>query len=418
MERILAYISRKTILYALAFLFAASLFTAIKATNAVLLILGLMFLVNVRKVKPGKSYPLAVLILMTCAYYAWEMTTLLYTEDLKEGWLRMERHSSLLVIPLIFSVFKTVDYNRLLLFFALGLIAGTLTVGTKFIIDYSIHVQAGTIDFTSDTPYSGILDLHPTYFSLFIAASIILVVRLLSDKPATTISIVLYVMYASFVIVLLSSKLGLFFLAVSLVYFVFYLWRSYDKRYGMVMAGAIFLLLVYAVVNNTVIENRLRNIWSTTFERDPVKGFNTVSGRIMFWKCSLDILSRDPLLGVGIGDAQHQLDTCYIVYEPTTNSPDFLSNYNSHNQFLQTGIETGLIGLFILLIMIYWSIRCAFAGKQYELLLIIIFIITYFMVESVLLRNRGLGIFCAIITLSALSTSNLKTKAFTQTASE
>ena len=70
--------------------------------------------------------------------------------------------------------------------------------------------------------------------------------------------------------------------------------------------------------------------------------------RELNWDCSKKIINNNPLFGVGTGDVQDELQKCYtennyyqLTYWENT-------KYNAHNQFLETTIGQGIIGLFLL----------------------------------------------------------------------
>ncbi len=67
---------------------------------------------------------------------------------------------------------------------------------------------------------------------------------------------------------------------------------------------------------------------------------NSTSIRYSIYKCSLVVISANPLIGYGIGDATDTLVNCYM------GKSELLVNerYNSHNQFLAITLYIGLIG--------------------------------------------------------------------------
>jgi O-antigen ligase len=396
---------RAQVLYVISFFIATSLFAPIKYANVLSLILGVLWLISIRDVQL-QFKPFVVLMILVFSYYAVEFLSLFYSENSKAVWLRLENHSALIAIPILFTVFTCIDFNRLLKWFTSGLIAGSVIIGTKFLIDYYHNYSSGFLDLTVDTPFSEILYLHPTYMSLFLSTSILLSVRLNHKKIYLKVLLIVYIIYIIIIVILLSSKLGLLFLAVSVPYFFYNMFPLKNHYWRYALLTIVIACLAGLVNKNEVLINRFRSIYTDPFKRDPVKGFNTFSGRIMFWRCSIGIISNNPILGVGVGDAQHHLDECYVRYEPTTNSPDFLGRFNTHNQFLQTSIETGLIGLCILILFFIVTARNSIDSGYTELLLSCLLLFIFFLFESALLRNKGLSYFAIIISLSTLACAN------------
>ena len=74
--------------------------------------------------------------------------------------------------------------------------------------------------------------------------------------------------------------------------------------------------------------------------------WNSVSFRLLEWRASLSTVAKSPILGTGTGDGQAALHDYYSTYNTSTTG----LTYNAHNQYLQTTIELGLVGLLLLLI--------------------------------------------------------------------
>lgn len=77
--------------------------------------------------------------------------------------------------------------------------------------------------------------------------------------------------------------------------------------------------------------------------------------RVVYWFVTYDILKENPLLGVGIGDFENAISESlqkndYGISQETKN---FMQTQHAHNQFLMVLVQTGLIGLFLMLYIIY-----------------------------------------------------------------
>lgn len=122
--------------------------------------------------------------------------------------------------------------------------------------------------------------------------------------------------------------------------------------------------------------------------------------RIVMWTVSTKVLKKYPL-GVGTGN----------VDEVLTNNLNKLDQkelakkeYNPHNQFLQTGIEIGWIGLLILLGIVVVGVYYSFKFKNWLLLLIISNFAFNSLFESMLQRQSGIVVYtfliCALLVIS------------------
>lgn len=83
--------------------------------------------------------------------------------------------------------------------------------------------------------------------------------------------------------------------------------------------------------------------------------------RLSIWKCSLDILKKNWLTGVGTGDEQAALNAAYEkrkFYFAT-----MYNEYNAHNQYIQEAIAHGVIGLIIFVSCIFLPLITNFRQK-------------------------------------------------------
>ena len=79
-------------------------------------------------------------------------------------------------------------------------------------------------------------------------------------------------------------------------------------------------------------------------------GFSVMM-RIEYWKASLALISRNPILGVGTGD----MNTVFSEYYEETHaklSPEW--RRRSHNQYLSITVGLGIIGLFVFLFALFY----------------------------------------------------------------
>lgn len=105
----------------------------------------------------------------------------------------------------------------------------------------------------------------------------------------------------------------------------------------------IFMILMYTNLPNTELGNQLQVFSVTHFHK------NFFSGRHMVWKSLLQYIKAKPYIGYGLATVPSSL----------------IGNikYSSHNIYIQTAIQMGLIGVFFL-IMIFNSIICMCANNH------------------------------------------------------
>jgi len=206
---------------------------------------------------------------------------------------------------------------------------------------------------------------------------------------------------------LLSSKLVIAFF---LVYFLYAMITSFflkaiDAKYMAVciIGLAVFSLFIFATQNR--ISNRFKEMIQTDFhfiQRDrfsPGDYFNGLQFRLLQWEFVPAILNAQHawILGVSPGDAQNYLNQTYVsknMYIGTVERGDkgFIG-YNTHNQFLESLLENGLIGGLAFLLICGSLLRMIWERKKAELSFITILLLIYSFTESVFETQYSMFIF-------------------------
>lgn len=113
--------------------------------------------------------------------------------------------------------------------------------------------------------------------------------------------------------------------------------------------------------------------------------------RIGVWRSSFEALRNNFITGYGIGDVGENL---LEIYHREELEEAYMNRYNAHNQFLQSGLQTGIAGmiqLFFMLAILIIAIKYSDWGIIIAPFLIII--VVNFFVESVLSRLNGVIFF-------------------------
>jgi O-antigen ligase len=143
--------------------------------------------------------------------------------------------------------------------------------------------------------------------------------------------------------------------------------------------------------------------------------FNSSWGiRAAFWITSLNIVQKNPLIGVGIGDfysaTKHELEK-QKYKDISTSTKNFMSTNTPHNQYLLILMQTGVIGFTLFLFFIYYFIKLPIRDKEIKeisLLFSAIFF-TSFIADTLLMQQFPLALFIVFIGLfnaNSFHTSN------------
>jgi O-antigen ligase len=212
-------------------------------------------------------------------------------------------------------------------------------------------------------------------------------------------------------IILLSSKL---FLVIALVMLAGYLFRRFSfrrKKWYPIALGAALLLLVGGLflTNNPVraryeelAEGNMDLLKTKTFF--PGTSFNALQLRVLEWRFAGEILQEHHawLFGVSPGDSQGLLDQKYIDANMYIGNPadgphrkirGFIG-YNFHNQYLETTVRSGVIGLLSLLTILALLVGVVLKNRSREAFFTVLILILFFIPEAPLTMQQGIFLFC------------------------
>jgi len=249
----------------------------------------------------------------------------------------------------------------------------------------------------TDLPYIGD---HSIYVSLFLALAVVVGTIIYQQNKNTVIvkiALVAGQLILLSMLLLLMSKAVIIALAVSFLG-QFIIRKRLLKKASILVALVIFLVLLFMPKEN--------NRFIEMFNKDSFENVNlnnSTSVRYYILKCSVNLILENPFLGYGIGDVQHELDKCYGLNGVSLP----VGKYNSHNQYAFVWLSTGLIGLIIFFIYLYYIFNVAKNNKDYFLLCALLLYMVSFLFENVLSRQSGVILFSFIVNFWVLKNLQL-----------
>ena len=135
--------------------------------------------------------------------------------------------------------------------------------------------------------------------------------------------------------VIISILGSLFLILFSHLYFKTKIRKSTVLFFGVMLIGFLTINFFLGSSNDVSLNNRL-----TTVNTDDA----STNQRLRFYKHGFDHILQNPLIGVGIGNWKLKS----IEYD-SENLTSYIIPYHLHNDFLQYGTETGIIGMIIYL---------------------------------------------------------------------
>lgn len=331
-------------------------------------------------------------------YFLILLLSLLYTTQFSDGIDLIIRSLSLLLFPIIFLFVKedASSVGKLFDFLLYGLVFSffiNLILVVYSVVDGAMVMEMNFWDGISiywkqfmNEQFSELI--NPSYVSLYI----LLVLSYYIKKELNNIWRLLTVLILFIYLYLLASEAAyytLFIMAVLLVWKV----KDRSKRYLLVLT---VILGTIVFINNPhfLKEPTLNSVSVGSIDRADLP--ITEKDRWLAWKAAIQVIEEAPLLGYGIGDAKEVLIDKYKELGPLYES-HVKYRYNAHNQFLQTWLETGVLGVFMLIFIFTWL--AFYMRRSFNEFAVFLALFLALLFESMLVRFNGVVFFSIIVPL-------------------
>jgi O-antigen ligase len=193
-------------------------------------------------------------------------------------------------------------------------------------------------------------------------------------------------------ILILASKITFISIVICSLFFILFYTNYYNNKiYLLILFSSIILasIVIWSIPSSKA---RFTELLSTPFVPATGNVHNSITLRAAHLHCNIELAKNHYLLGVGAGDVQDLMDNCY----KSNHFSDFLyldNKHNCHNQYFQTLLGLGIVGLAILL-LIY---LLPFVLLKNNLNFVILFVIGTFvftsLTESVFEVQKGIVLF-------------------------
>lgn len=342
-----------------------------------------------------------LLVLAFLLFYLWQVISILYTTDRFVGWSNIFGRLSLLIFPII--LFKPGEQIKshglkLLRIFSISTAAYMVSC-FGYALYRSLNFYHGVWSFNPHPPEADwnnffygtdlAYSIHPSYLAMYVLISVFISFESWYDKSLKTwfrvawlaLGILLFIS-----VYFISSRAAI--LAAIVLIFLSAIYKIISRKKTRIIWMS---LLVILIVSLPLIKNNDRvNYALQGFSKEHSFELRRQDERIMVWKSAIEIIKKNPLFGVGIGDVRTEL---VKEYRRTGEDKLEMERLNAHNQFLEVLLEGGLVGFAILLLIFGSLIFIAINEKNLLLGLFIIMIIIFFMFETILYRFAGVSFF-------------------------
>lgn len=337
--------------------------------------------------------------LVLVSFYLLHVIALLYTANMPEGLFDLELKLSLIVFPLaVFpvSLLGRQQVEKIYAFFVLGCVAALVVCVHKaywnyqyesFCIEQNLYHQNIRFNYFLSSRFSYFM--HPSYFAMYLAFALsILITGKASFLNRIGWRVSLSAVFIA-AIALLASKSGVAVLGVLMVYFMLR-FKQYRKY---IVAGIVAFALVVAGLFyfSTEFAGRFKNAFAVfNSENTDSASAESSEARVLVWESAGSMILKSPVVGYGTGDVK---DVLMNSYRESGFTGVLEKQLNAHNQFLQTTLALGMVGLGVFVFIFVLAFRLFRQNNSATgLLLLLIFILNFF-VESMLETQAGVVFF-------------------------
>ncbi|WP_211305908.1 O-antigen ligase family protein [Olleya aquimaris] len=237
----------------------------------------------------------------------------------------------------------------------------------------------------------GYKDWHATYIALNnLLACVFLLNYTTKPKPLKkkALAIFIIVLFLAFSLILNSRIIFLLNLLI-IPFFLFFKIKTVKFKIIMVISMLLLFFTLFKVSNN----NKLGRIFEHPIQYY-VSNFSakTILGvRYQVQECSVELISRSPILGYGIGYEKKLLtDYCFEVKNFQNK---YLKSYTSHNVYLSIMFSAGIFGLLALVYMLFNNLILGIMQRDLIYVSFLIIFIIAFLTENYLIRLNGILLF-------------------------
>jgi O-antigen ligase len=390
--------------YCLILISSSLLFPLLLSNILIILLILLIFfnqVVNKSKSFKLKNSVLALVFLFTSLYLI-HLVGLVYTKNLRAALFLLEKSLSVFLFPLLLVFVSQISAKRVkVILYALVIscffacvIALVLACYNNYYYDMSGNSSVNWDIFTNQQ-LASFIHFHPTYLSLLITLSIFIIFddlfvnAKLYSRVRNSLLLAISLFFIIVLILLAARIVLLAFLSISTIAICIYGFKYGNLLKAGLSVVFIVLVLSVAILKIPAIGERFKEAINYNNEYSIDKQWGGRGMRLLKWECCIDLIQDHPLLGVGTGDTQDELQKCYkekgfgqLLFWPHI-------KFNAHNQYLQTFLATGVFGLLILLLCIIIPSYFAIKKANYLYLAFLSLFAISCLTESLLESNKG-----------------------------
>ncbi|MEI8116417.1 MAG: O-antigen ligase family protein [Flavobacteriia bacterium] len=368
------------------------------------------------KNKQVKFHVDSILLSFALLYVAY-LIGCIFTNNPDAAGKYLEYKLSFILVPILFSFRPKFKVN--LAFPIVGLSIGIMASSLLGILKALSIYSETKIALTSFTSSNICLD-HPSYFAAMTTISIagFWFIHTNRFNGFTRNWVFIYLIFALCMMCLSYAMAGILFLLLVTSWIILrWVYTKINPWFSLTLLLVFPILLFFTVTHVSGFKDEITNSMEalksyvahpSKFVEGKNEGLSGDQVRLVMWTVSVKAWSNNPL-GVGTGN----VDECLSKELKRIGQNELAKlgenreiRYNPHNQFLQIGLEIGILGLIVFLYTMVSAIRRGLFHQNWFLILLVSCLLFNCLFESMLQRQTGIVFFTFWICLLSVH-SNL-----------
>jgi O-antigen ligase len=321
-----------------------------------------------------------------------------FSNNKKEALFSIELKLSFLIMPVLFFIsrFDNKSKNKLLFSFVISCLLSAFICITNSLINFIKNNELLTYN-------NFCLFMHPSYFAMYLCFSVIILILRFNDLKFLNYQKIIVALTLFLLIIgifLSASKMGILTFLILIPFVILHLlWKN--KNYKLIVISILFFSIgsLFFLASDSLPAARLRSSFQfLSSSENEIDKSSTESNavRVLVWQQAVELIKEKPFLGYTPGDVNDEL---YRSYKENELTGALENKLNAHNQFLQTILGNGIIGLLLLFFLILSPIINGIKTKNVLLIFFSFLIVLNFAVESMLQTSAGTLFFVFFISI-------------------
>ena len=357
-------------------------------------------------------------LLIPILLFIWMSSSFSWSYDISSTFKAIPKEITLLIIPLVFlftPIISNISYKFLITFYSYSMVvfAGfflLIAIGKYLLVNnssvffshslvgkelnaihFSVYISLAIIYFYTKH--------YKTKIDYLLLSILVIFLILLDSKTIQFTNVLLFSIYNLFYTKsanrLRLRNLVLVIVATSSLFFYDNLKEKIEFEFQLNTENNIgHVVIPKEKVGQNIIS--MKQAWSNkSFNQNDY--FSGAAFRVYQFRIFLEIMQEEPIFfqGLGLNASYKKLEEKGIKYNVFlgNQSTEGYQTKNFHNQYIQIFAELGIVGFMFLLLIFFFSIKKAFETRNFLHISFSILMISLFLTESFLWRQRGVTFF-------------------------